>query len=123
MPEDDLLTVELTEQERYVLVRGLAGWGGPAHCPDTLAVAIGFESEADLLGEGRRLREALREGQPLSRQDWRRTLVATEIAFASDVFGSGWDWSLTSGLSDEETIRLLRSLQRKLARLTKIHRS
>jgi hypothetical protein len=121
MPEDDLLTVELTEQERYVLVRGLAEWGGPAHSTDSLAVAMGFGSAEDLLTEGRRLRDFIRSGQPLSRRDWRRTLAATEIAFASDVFGSGWDWSITTGLSDEETIRLLRSLQRKIARSAKIH--
>jgi hypothetical protein len=121
MPDQNLINVELTEQERYVLIRGLAEWGGPAHCPDDLAVGIGFDSAADLLSEGRRLREALRDGQPFSRQDWRRALVATEIAFASDVYGSGWDWSITSGLSDEEPIRILRSLQRKLARSVRVH--
>jgi hypothetical protein len=51
------------------------------------------------------------EGQPLSRADWRRALLATEIVFASDVVGSGLDWSITTGLADEDTIGLLRAMQ------------
>jgi hypothetical protein len=80
-----------------------------------------FESAAVLLEEARRLKPLIRGGQPLSRRDWRRALIATEIVFASDVFGSGWDWSITTGLADEDTIRILRSLQRKIARAVKIH--
>jgi len=82
---------------------------------------MGFTSTADLHNEGRRLREALRNSQPLTKDDWRRSLVATEIAFASDVYGSGCDWPITTGLSDEETIQLLRSAQRKIARSARIH--
>ena len=36
--------------------------------------------------------------------------------FASDVVGSGLDWRITSGISDEESVGLLRGLQRKLPR-------
>jgi hypothetical protein len=106
----------LTGEERYVLARGLTEWGGPANCTDALAVAMGFGSVTELYTEAQRLTILIREGRPLSRRDWRRSLVATEIAFASHVFGSGRDWSITTGRSDEETIRLLRSLQLKLGR-------
>jgi 3-keto-L-gulonate-6-phosphate decarboxylase len=34
--------------------------------------------------------------------------------FASDFFGAGVDWATVTGLSDEETISILRRLQRKL---------
>ena len=122
MTNEDLLTIDLTGEERYVLFRGLAEWGGPAHATDALAIAMGFADVEDLLQEGRRLRTAIRAGQPLTRRDWRRALVATEIVFASDVFGSGCDWSITSGLSDDETVKTLRALQRKLAREAKIHK-
>lgn len=78
---------------------------------------MGFVSTEDLWrGEGRRLREALDGGEPLTRSQWRKAVLATEIVFASDVVGSGWDWSITTGLSDEETIKLLRVVQRKVAR-------
>lgn len=50
----------------------------------------------------------------MSQVDWVRTLLATEIVFASDVVGSGLDWPITSGLPDEETMHLLRSVQRKI---------
>jgi hypothetical protein len=52
----------------------------------------------------------------LSRDDWRRVLLATEVVFASDVFGSGLDWSTTTGFSDADSISLLRSIQRKMPR-------
>ncbi|WP_218000839.1 hypothetical protein [Nocardia testacea] len=70
----------------------------------------------DLHEQEQRLRSALTSNRPLSVADWRRTLVATEFAFASDVFGSGVEWPTTTGLSDEESIRILRRLQRKLNR-------
>lgn len=41
-------------------------------------------------------------------------LLATEIVFASDVIGAGLDWIHTTGLSDGESIALLRSVQRKV---------
>jgi hypothetical protein len=41
-------------------------------------------------------------------------LVATEIVFASDVFGAGVEWSTVTGSTDAETIAVLRQLQRKL---------
>ena len=109
--------VDLTPNERYVLARGLTEWGGPASPTDELARAMGFRDVKDLWqGEGRDLRNALRKGEHLTREDWRRTLLATEIVFASDVVGAGMDWSITTGLSDEETIRVLRTIQRKISR-------
>ncbi|WP_433114705.1 hypothetical protein [Micromonospora sp. CA-246542] len=117
MSASDLVAVELTADERFLLSRGLGEWGGPANPTDDLARAMGFVSKEDLWrGEGRRLREALDHGEPLTRSQWRRAVLATEIVFASDVVGSGWDWSITTGLSDEETIKLLRVVQRKVAR-------
>lgn len=79
---------------------------------------MGFDSKEDLWrGEGRRLREALDSGGSLTRSQWRKALLALEIVFASDVMGSGCDWSITTGISDEETIKLLRVVQRKLGRV------
>ncbi|WP_409464828.1 hypothetical protein [Amycolatopsis sp. GA6-003] len=116
MDSEELVSVELADDEREVLRRGLAEWGGPASCTEALAVAMGFRSVADLLEDGRRLRTALAASEPLSPQDWRRVVAATEIVFASDVFGSGLDWSITTGFSDEQTINILRRLQRTIGR-------
>lgn len=46
-------------------------------------------------------------------------LIATEIVFASDVVGAGLDWPIVTGLRDDQTIALLRGLQRKMPRWRK----
>lgn len=116
MPDADrLVTVDLNDSERYVLTRGLVEWGGPAHCTEAMAQAMGFGSVAALLREGAGLVAALDAKRPLSRRDWTRTLLATEIVFASNVLGSGIDWEATTGLDDAETLRTLRDVQYKLA--------
>ncbi|WP_076473659.1 hypothetical protein [Micromonospora avicenniae] len=117
----DLVMVDLTEAERHLLARGLKEWGGPAHSTEALAVAMGFEGVQDLYARAGRLHASIRADEPLSRRDWRRVLIATEVVFASDIFGSDCDWSTTTGLTDEETISLLRAVQRKLARTANIH--
>ena len=117
----DPVAIDLTDDEREVLQRGLAEWGGPARCTDALASVMGFESKADLLDQGERLHSALISEDPLSAADWRRALRATEIVFVSAELGSGKDWSTTTGFSDEETIRLLRKLQRKIIRALPPH--
>jgi hypothetical protein len=104
----------LTDAERDLLWAGLVEWGGPARCTDDLAVAMGFASVEDLFAQGDRIGKVLKEKQPLTRQDWVRTLLATEIVFASNVVGSGHDWSITTGIADDESIRLLRSVQAKI---------
>jgi hypothetical protein len=53
-------------------------------------------------------------GRALTPEDWRRALLATEIVFASDVVGAGTDWPITTGLSDQETITILRVIQTKI---------
>lgn len=112
---NELVAIELADDERALLSRGLGEWSGPAHCTEELAVAMGFQGLAGLYEDGRRLQAALSAGEPLSVPDWRRLLVSAEIVFASDVFGSGIDWSITTGFSDEETIKILRRLQRGIA--------
>lgn len=109
----DLLTIE----EINWLRRALLEWGGPARCSDELAVGIGFKSAQDLLDQCRRLRAELADSKPIESIDWARVLLAAEIAFASDLLGSGCDWSTTTGFSDEVSIRTLRTIQRKLAKV------
>lgn len=108
------MDVKLDERERHLLSAGLNEWGGPARPTDTLAVALGFRDVGHLLDEGKRIRARLRDDLPLTSLDAARALAATEIVFASDVFGSGVEWATTTGLADDETIRALRGLQRKL---------
>ncbi|MBC9714852.1 hypothetical protein H9Y04_20075 [Streptomyces sp. TRM66268-LWL] len=87
----------------------------PARCSDQLAVGMGFTDAQDLVRGTLKLRDALGEDAPLTPADWARTLLATEIVFVSDLAGSGVEWPTTTGIGDEETIVMLRLIQRKLA--------
>lgn len=77
---------------------------------------MGFSSASNLASEASALWKRIEAGQNLPPDDWRRVLLAVEIVFASDVVGAGLDWPTTSGFADEESVRLLRGLQRKLPR-------
>jgi hypothetical protein len=55
-------------------------------------------------------REALRATH---RSGLGAVLFLTEISWAGDLVGSGVDFSIVSGLTDDEAIKLLRSVQRK----------
>ena len=107
--------VRLAAAERRLLQAGIGEWSGPVRCSSGLALLLGFDGcdhlEAWLPGAQR----AIAAGAPLLPRDWRRCLVLTELAFASDVLGSGYEWATTTGLSDAESVRLLRGVQRRLA--------
>ena len=112
----EVVEVELDSEERQLLVRGLNQWGGPAYATEEIAYAMGFDSVKNLHAEASRLIPLIRRGSGLTPLDWTRSLLATEIAFSSQVLGAAGDWSIVSGMSDEYTLALLRQVQRKLAR-------
>ncbi|MFK0016321.1 hypothetical protein [Streptomyces sp. NPDC091027] len=117
MSEREVAASELLAADEIGLLRrALLEWSGPARCSDALAVGMGFAGVQDLFDQCSRLRSALNDDVPLPPVDWARTLLAVEIVFVSDLAGSGVEWPTTTGLSDESTIRALRSIQRKLAR-------
>lgn len=106
--------LELTDQEVEILSRGLLEWGGPAQPTEEMAVALGFADVPNLMDRCSWLRARLAAGDGLEPVDWARVLTSVEIVFVSDVFGSGYEWSTTTGWHDEETIQALRRIQRKL---------
>ena len=116
----ETVAIQLSEDERALLVRGLYEWGGPTRPTDALARAMGSENVAGLLADTKRVAAQLEADEPLTAADWARALIATEIAFASDYYGSGWDWSVIAGFDDEETIRRLRQVQRKLISVARL---
>lgn len=109
--------VVLDSHERYLLLRGISEWSGSASCSEEMAVALGFSSVADLQREGERIAALLESELPLSSWDWTRALLSTELVFSSVVMGSGSEWQTVFGLDDVDTLRLLRSVQRKLRHL------
>ena len=114
---DDVVAIDLPDEQRELMIHGLWEWGGPSRATDTVARAMGFTSVEALYRDGARLRSALGERQPMSKRDWARALVATEIVFASSYYGAGTDWAIVTGWSDERTVSVLRDLQRTLAGL------
>lgn len=111
-----MTSVDLTDEEQRLLVAALLQWIGPARPTEHLVFAMGF-GQLDAFGQDTTdLRRALERRAPLSRRDWHKTLIATEIVFASDVVGAGLDWPIVTGFRDDQTIALLRGLQRKMPR-------
>lgn len=108
------VTVELTDDERGMLVSGLRDWDGPAHGTDSLAVAMGFHSLEDLQAGGARIADAIASGQAISVRDWTRAMVATEFAFASELLGTGDEWTVINARSDAYWVAVLRRLQSKV---------
>ncbi|MFE9362897.1 hypothetical protein ACFYNN_08710 [Streptomyces sp. NPDC006978] len=106
----------LTDEESRLLQQGLMEWCGPARCTEEFAVAMGFDSAQDLSLRGMSIRSALAERAALEPMDWARALLATELAFVSELVGSGYEWSTTTGWPDDTTLRVLRSAQLKLIR-------
>jgi hypothetical protein len=113
----ETVDVDLTGEQRFMLNRGLVEWGGPARCTDAMATAMGFTDVQDLFRETNRILPELDSGHELSRWDWTRTLIATEIVYASDVIGSGAEWTETTGLDDRRSLEVLRNIQHKLSRI------
>lgn len=116
---NELLSFELSTEERRVLSSGVYQWGGPAKGTEEMARAMGFAGLDDLYQEGHRLSDLLRASAPMTRHDWCRSLLAVEVVFVSGVMGAGSDWRICTGVSDEETIVALRSLQKRLVREVK----
>ena len=114
-------TEVLDSDEVEMLARALLEWGGPGHASDGLARGMGFVDAQDLLEQCLRFVRELEGNSPIMSADWARILLATEIVFASDLMGSGTEWRTTTGMTDEETIVLLRSIQRKLGKVLKGH--
>lgn len=117
--DEALVDLGLTDEQRWLLWRGLLEWTGPARCTQEMAVAMGFVSVERMFDEIKPMRDLLKGDPPwlFSRVDWTRILLATEVVFASSVLGAGSDWSIVTGLSDAKTISLLREVQRNFARL------
>lgn len=112
---DELLDPALDDDQRDLLARGLAEWGGPASCTEEMAIALGFASVLDLFAEGDRIGTAIRSRAPVAKRDWARAQLATEVVFASSRMGSGLDWTITTGRSDEDTIAALRAIGQTLS--------
>jgi hypothetical protein len=112
MPAGEPVGVELSDDERQLLLTGLMEYGGPGAGATVLAPLVGAQGLDEFFELTDRLSASIRGGEPLSGLDWTRALVLTEICWASDVLGAASEFG--SNMSDERALAALRSLQRKL---------
>jgi hypothetical protein len=61
-----------------------------------------------------RLATAVKSGEPLRDLDWARALFLTEISFGSDLIGAAVEFETACRFTDQEGLKLLRSLQHKI---------
>ncbi|SOJ54748.1 hypothetical protein MSIMFB_02241 [Mycobacterium simulans] len=114
MTEPQLITIDLTDDERDFMLGVLSEFGGPAGYTPFPIKILGI-STADEFDELLiRLRKAIWHSEPLSALDWARAQLLTETCWASDLIGSGLDFG--TSYRDEQAAPLLRSIQRKLRR-------
>jgi hypothetical protein len=114
---EERVSVDLPDDQRELVIRALIEWGGPTRPTDRIARAMGFADREAIHREGDRLRAALTTREPMTKRDWARALVATEVVFASAYYGAAGDWEAVTGWSDGESLVVLRALQRTLAGL------
>lgn len=100
--------------EREFFARALEESGGPAHVTDALAAFVGFADAADMVKRCNDIASRVRRDGRIDTADLRRSQLACEILFSSDIHGSGLDWEATTELSDAEAIGLLRRIQAKM---------
>lgn len=105
----------LDDSEIVFFRRALLEWGGSTWATSKLIRAMGFDDEAGFVKETLRLRDHISMRRPLSRADWTRVLVAAEVSYVSQVLGAGGEWTTITSIADDDAIRILRGIQRKLS--------
>ena len=108
----------LSGSEREFVIAALLQ--APGHCSDELARALGFLDANDCSLPANRYIQSLRLLKIPPIGEWRRILSIVEIMFCSEVFGSGIEWELITGISDSESLRNLRAIQSRLVAI--VHR-
>lgn len=115
-PEEMLRPVDvgLSREELKFLIDGLAEWGGVASARTESASLAGYDSAATMDRGAKAIHRTLAAQDRLSRRDWQRAVVLTELMFGSDTFGAGVEWETVTGRDEMADLRLLREVQRKL---------
>lgn len=104
----------LDEGELRLLIAATGVWFGAATPSDLQARAMGFRDLDDLRDHGTSFHERLAPESSFSPLEWTQLLMMAELGFASDIQGAGWEWSVITGIQDEEAIGILRRLQHHL---------
>jgi hypothetical protein len=114
MTDAELVAIDLTDDERMLMILGLNEYFGAAQRGWPLLVPLlGLTTTHEFRALLHRLMESIEHKKPLSDLDWVRALLLTEICWASQVLGAGIDFA--TNVRDEKAAPLLRSIQRKVS--------
>ena len=113
MSDDAFVAIDLTDDERLFMFHCLNEWLGPARGAPLLLPVFGVPTTDEFSDMAQRLRDAMRNGEPLSDLDWARALLLTEISWGSQLLGAGIDSA--TNFRDEIGVGLLRSIQYKIS--------
>ena len=113
MTETALIKIELTDEERELVILALNEYAGTAqHTYKLLCPVLGRTTQHEWYQLTTRLKEAVRNKEPLSDVDWARVMFLTDISFGSTLVGSGLRFGRGA---DEYWFQILRSLQEKVS--------
>ncbi|MBO0880358.1 MAG: hypothetical protein J2P17_08405 [Mycobacterium sp.] len=111
----DMVAIALTPEEQRFIYSALIQWSSVATGSPLPIKALGIAEDWPQFDElVDRLRAAIAGKEPLSDLDWARALFLTEVSWASNLVAAGLDFALVTSIPDEEAIKLLRSIQRKI---------
>jgi hypothetical protein len=112
--------LDLTKEERLLMRMGLLMWLGPISMTDPIAECVGFEGARAFKAALTRLMDGVPDEASdagMTFGDWDSALKSVEIAFGSVALGGATEWKIVTGLQDDYSFGLLRSIQRKYLRL------
>lgn len=113
MTEPELVAIDLTHEERELMVLALNEYAGTAqHTYRLMCPVFGQSDKHKWYQLTTRLKEAIRNKEPLSDLDWARAMFLTDICFGSTLVGSGLRFGRSA---DEYWFEILRSLQGKVS--------
>jgi hypothetical protein len=115
----ELLTVDLSDDERTFIWQAMYQWQFSASRQPFPYQVLGLATWQEFAELTHRLAQAVTDQEPLTGLDWMRVLYLTECSWASDVVGSGLDFSIVTEFSDIDGLSLLRRLQRKIGRVAR----
>ena len=113
MTERERVVIDLTDEERELILIALNEYGGSAkHTYRLLCPVLGQSNKHEWFQHINRLEFAIKNKQPLSDLDWARAMFLTDISFGSTLVGSGLRFGPAA---DEYWFEILRSLQGKVS--------
>jgi hypothetical protein len=115
----ELLTVDLSDDERAFIWQAMYQWQFSASRQPFPYQVLGLATWQEFAELTHRLAHAVTDREPLTGLDWMRVLYLTECSWASDVVGSGLDFSIVTEFSDIDGLSLLRRLQHKIGRVAR----